>query len=472
MGEIEPEKVDKEKSLAALSRITASGEFVSSPQLASFLTFAVKETLAGQGGNLKAYTIATEVLGRPASFDPQNDPIVRVEATRLRRAMERYYATDGAGDTFRITMPRGGYSVVFSELAASDTPVPSPVRPPRPASPSNGAFPLRLFLIIGGILLCTGAAVGIGWKSFTGYFSADKSPTPVPANFDPSAPLIVAPSKPASLPQGADSWVRSWKPRVAAIIIAGDEATAPLMHETSDILSRFGDLVVFDDITTDGPPADDLYRLEGRLKPGNAGMIDVRLIHPASRRTLLVRTVPMPVTDDDIETLAKRLAVTIGGRNGTLSVDALPTQTSDLKERMGPRTCLSIVTTAIRTDETDLLTAGRQCLDEMLALSANSAMLLSLSAELRLHEKDGDRAKAGLEAQRALGLDPQNVRALYVLSDVVDAKNPGLALHLGDQAVERNPYDPVLVRAQADRLVKAGLVGRAEALRSSLEAIE
>jgi hypothetical protein len=58
------------------------------------------------------------------------------------------------------------------------------------------------------------------------------------------------------------------------------------------------------------------------------------------------------------------------------------------------------------------------------------------------------------------------------LSGLVEPNNPGLALHLGDEAVERNPYDPVIVQKQAERLDKAGLTGRAETLRSSLVGIE
>src|SRR5204863_8353202 len=59
---------------------------------------------------LKGYTIGGEVLRRATSFDPQLDPIVRVEATRLRRAIERYYAGPGVDDTIMISLPRGGYA--------------------------------------------------------------------------------------------------------------------------------------------------------------------------------------------------------------------------------------------------------------------------------------------------------------------------------------------------------------------------
>src|SRR2546423_12459047 len=80
---------------AALERMIGSDVFSRSPQLGAFLRFVVEAVLHGKADRIKAYTIAVEVLRRDAKFDPQFDPIVRVEATRLRRAIERYYG--GAG---------------------------------------------------------------------------------------------------------------------------------------------------------------------------------------------------------------------------------------------------------------------------------------------------------------------------------------------------------------------------------------
>jgi len=94
---------------AQVQRMTASDVFASSPQLAAFLVFVVEAVLRGHGERLKGYTIGVEVLRRDVNFDPQIDPIVRVEATRLRRAIERYYAGPGADDPVVIGLPRGGY---------------------------------------------------------------------------------------------------------------------------------------------------------------------------------------------------------------------------------------------------------------------------------------------------------------------------------------------------------------------------
>jgi len=98
---------------AAVERIVASSVFARSPQLGAFLRFVVEAVLHGKADRIKAYTIGVEVLRRDTSFDPQADPIVRVEATRLRRALERYYAGPGAADLIIVDLPRGSYVPTF-----------------------------------------------------------------------------------------------------------------------------------------------------------------------------------------------------------------------------------------------------------------------------------------------------------------------------------------------------------------------
>src|SRR5262252_6138126 len=103
---------------AALERVLASEVMRSSPQLAAFLRFVVEAVLAGSSDRIKGYVIAVEVLKRGATFNPQIDPIVRVEATRLRRTLERYYAGEGAEDPIVIALPRGTYVPTFTRRAA------------------------------------------------------------------------------------------------------------------------------------------------------------------------------------------------------------------------------------------------------------------------------------------------------------------------------------------------------------------
>ncbi len=98
---------------AALERIQAWPGLARSPQLAKFLNYIVEAKLNGNEANIKAYSIAVDVLGRPQSFDPQSDPIVRVQARRLRAALEEYYAGDGAGEAIRFYLPVGRYIPEF-----------------------------------------------------------------------------------------------------------------------------------------------------------------------------------------------------------------------------------------------------------------------------------------------------------------------------------------------------------------------
>jgi hypothetical protein len=103
----------EEEVHAALDRVIASEPLRSSPQLIAFLRFVVEGTLRGEGHLIKAYTIAVEALGRGADFDPNTEPIVGVEAGRLRRALERYYAGLGAADPILIHIPLGHYVPEF-----------------------------------------------------------------------------------------------------------------------------------------------------------------------------------------------------------------------------------------------------------------------------------------------------------------------------------------------------------------------
>ncbi|MFK8253714.1 tetratricopeptide repeat protein [Ancylobacter terrae] len=117
--EAAPAVVAPEVVREALARVLASEELRSSPQLSTILRFVVEATLDGRSEAIKGYTIAVEAMGRDPSFDPQVDPIVRVEATRLRRSLERYYAGAGAGDEIEIFVPKGSYVPQFRARPAA-----------------------------------------------------------------------------------------------------------------------------------------------------------------------------------------------------------------------------------------------------------------------------------------------------------------------------------------------------------------
>jgi hypothetical protein len=125
----------------ALLRISSSGAFIRSPQLITFLSFIVEEELAGRGERLKGYTIGVHALGRSKDFDPNADPIVRVEARRLRLALKSYYAFEGLGDNLVIDLPVGSYRPTIRMLQPETTE--DEAEPPPPVLSESHAAPLR-----------------------------------------------------------------------------------------------------------------------------------------------------------------------------------------------------------------------------------------------------------------------------------------------------------------------------------------
>src|SRR6266508_3990659 len=95
---------------AQLDRILSSTTFQQVDRLKRFLHFIVSEYLEGRGDELKEYVVGVQVFGKETSFDPRTDPIVRVQARRLRARLERYYATEGEHDEWIVELPKGGYT--------------------------------------------------------------------------------------------------------------------------------------------------------------------------------------------------------------------------------------------------------------------------------------------------------------------------------------------------------------------------
>src|SRR5258706_645890 len=91
------------------AKILGSPAFSGSERMSRFLRFAVESALAGRGAELKEYPLGIEIFDRRETFDPRIDPIVRVEARRLRSKLKAYYEGEGSGDSIIIELPTGGY---------------------------------------------------------------------------------------------------------------------------------------------------------------------------------------------------------------------------------------------------------------------------------------------------------------------------------------------------------------------------
>lgn len=141
-----------------LSRILAGSGFVNSARMRDFLTLIVENALAGEAP-LKETVIGVQVFGRPPGYDSNLEPIVRVEARRLRAKLQEYYEREGAQDPVIINLPKGGYTPEFQIRVSEEPAVSAPdvtlvtEKPPRQRSTgwvwAVGALCAVLLLSIG-----------------------------------------------------------------------------------------------------------------------------------------------------------------------------------------------------------------------------------------------------------------------------------------------------------------------------------
>ena len=105
-----------EAARAELDKIETSRTFAASHRLRRFLRFTVEAKLNGQEAQIKEYVIGREVYDRGENYDSRSDPIVRVEARRLRAKLAKYYASEGLADLVRIEFPTGTYVPVITHV--------------------------------------------------------------------------------------------------------------------------------------------------------------------------------------------------------------------------------------------------------------------------------------------------------------------------------------------------------------------
>jgi len=105
-----------------LQRILDSPDFRATRQQRDLLEFVISQVLTGNSKSIKGYTIATQAFGRGKHFDQAIDPIVSIQANKLRRSLERYYLLSGKNDAIHIDIPKGTYVPVFSKQTSAKRP--------------------------------------------------------------------------------------------------------------------------------------------------------------------------------------------------------------------------------------------------------------------------------------------------------------------------------------------------------------
>jgi malectin (di-glucose binding ER protein) len=102
-----------EKERAEFETLLGSGSFARTNNAVRFLAFVCEKYFEGAADEIKEYSIGVHALGRPESFDPQLDTIVRVTAHSLRKRLEDYYKSEGAEHPVHICLPPGHYVPKF-----------------------------------------------------------------------------------------------------------------------------------------------------------------------------------------------------------------------------------------------------------------------------------------------------------------------------------------------------------------------
>ncbi|MGW9329488.1 hypothetical protein [Bosea sp. NPDC055594] len=453
---------------AELERVLASDIFRAAPQLTAFLSFIVEQTLAGRANELKGYTIAVEAFGRSPDFDPQADPIVRVEAGRLRKALNLYFAADGVADPVRITVPVGAYVPSFEraappvppeeEISEQDVLAAQEVHQESSVPVESGAAaagPSRYWLYVAGLGLLLGlAAIGF-W--YWGEHGTSGTAARLPDIASQLPPLPAAPLSDPPPTVRAVPLVRARLPVVSVEVAETvtdaslDDTTRNFVREVADTMARFDDLVVVklpEPLTRAGEGSDYILSISAR-RAGNAIEGFARL--SAARDGRVVWTTSGEGSVDrfgeglPMREVAQRLAIRLAQPFGVLHADA----------RQSPPTpaaaCLFLAFNLRRTMKAEDHLAARDCLEEIVAHNPEFHPAWSQLALLALDEyASGFNARPGSALDRALAaavtavrLAPASARAHQAMMDAQFFRGATEdALKAGREAQTRNPYDP------------------------------
>jgi adenylate cyclase len=458
---------------AALMRILASPDFDAPERNRRFLRYVVEETLAGRGKRIKAYGIAVAVFDRDDSFDPQSDPIVRIEAGRLRRSLERYYFLSGQSDPIQIEIPKGAYVPTFRRLP--DTPsLAAPEPQDRGVLPRNGRLRLvwpspraaRALVLIAVIIGLGGLVAALGLLR--------------PA----STPIAEAARQTADIRQG---------PAILVIpfIDDGDAAPHPNLSQgfTREViagLTRFSDLFVFGSETsfrygaTTDRPEDTALDVDFVLTGGMAVLpgrfrVTASLIDAKSGQYLwsgkfeddLAATQIIQVRDDLADRVVRELAQPYG-----IIFSAKVREIEGRKpQSFTSYECVLHFHKYWKTYDGALYDSVRKCLEKAIIVDddyadAFASLALIYADAYRFHrdvpESVGDPLARALQlAHRAAELAPNSTHGYHALHNVywmmneversLEAAKRGLALNPNDTRLMADLGQRYCLRGQWDK---------------------
>lgn len=440
---------------AQLHRLLTHHDFTATPQRRAFLSFIVDEYLAGRAGQIKGVSIAMTVFGRDETFDQQIDPIVRLEARRLRQDLDAYYAGPGRSDPIRLTIPKGGYAPRFEAVTPPAEPIPA-----LPETLIEHDFSPRR-LLRAGLGVCGALVLGaLIWISFWG------SSTRTPRLSDQSLPQgpVVAVLPFATLGEGPSYFADG----------ITQQLTSELVRFRDIWILPLGSVQRFSQGGTD-PQAlraefDADFALEGSvMDKGDTVVLSARLIDLKSQRYIWVHEYKVGSSPSDIYAAQDRIVQDVigklAGKYGVLTQDAMK---KAARTPPGNRDALDCVLSYYNyqvTIDLDRHHAIKACILRALELNPDYAEAWAVMSNLYLQQirfgLGGDRQElvtaAKTAAHRAVEIDPNlatghlmlaNMR--FVLGDIQGFRQAG------EVAVGLSPNDGAVLAHYGMRLAFSG----------------
>ncbi len=445
-----------------LARIIASSEFPHAGRGALLLAYITEEALAGRSNRLKGYSIAVEIFKRREGFS-QDDPVVRIEAGRLRRSLERYYLVAGQLDPIRIDIPKGGYAPSFTWNDAASAEIGD-------EKVTNGLVLPRVtigwpMLAALGVVVCVVGLIYWATDHFeagiklANYAEVPDKPTLVIAPFanlgdGPQAVLYTV---------GLTEELLTALPRFKEIKVFGRETSKALQPEV-DVSQVRGDIGAH-------------YLLAGGVRvSGSQVRVTARLLDTSDGAILWSKTY-----DDDLSTrelfaiqsdVASKVATAVAQPYGIIAqaVTAHPPP-----DDLGVYECtLRFYAYRSELSPPTHLTA-RDCLESAVARYPTYATALAMLSiayldedRFRFNPKGGSETpldRALTTARRAVELEPENTRALQALMTALFFnRNLTEALAVGEEALATNPNDTELLGEFGTRVAMSGQWQRGAAL--------
>lgn len=439
-----------EEVRAELDRILASPEFTTNERRRRFLRYVVEETLAGRSTGIKGPTIAVAVFNRDASFDPQLDPVVRIEARHLRRDLDSYYMAAGAANPMRIIIPKGGYIPIFqkrSDLiqpavgmlppAKSLVPEPSFARPVARISGIRDylligiAAGLLLLIVTTGIVFLQSASTGTSAAALAG-----------------STRLVVMPLQALDNSQLSNS------------------LSTGLDSDLVNDLRRFHGIKLYqpqdgsnaqEAIARLNGPEGPVYVLKGDVLSDSERInISVQLASAASGELIWSESIVVPANTAKImnvrRDIAGKIATVLGQPYGPLNEDVVRREATAAAASLDSYLCVLQAYHYRRAFDEAEFGQTRKCLEAAILRDPRYADAWAMLGWLYLDDgrygfTGGDQstlyANAAVTAGRALQLEPENTLALKAMSSILYYRAQyDEAERLARKAVALNPYDP------------------------------